>query len=170
MSRQSETEQVRRARKRTYNTRLVKRDYPYFLREIADLFSIHPNAVRHWIRAGLAVVDDRRPLLIHGGDLIDFLKARQTKRKQKCAGDELFCFRCRRPRRPRFSRVDLVIRGGSRVHLSGECETCGTRMYRAGSAAKFAEYEKALILQTEGQGRLRDGFQPNVTCHLEEAS
>ena len=74
MSRQSETEQVRRARKRTYNTRLVKRDYPYFLREIADLFSVHPNAVRHWIRAGLAVVDDRRPLLINGGDLIDFLK------------------------------------------------------------------------------------------------
>jgi hypothetical protein len=170
MSRQSETRQVRRVKKRSYNTRRVKRDYPYFLREIADLFSVHPNAVRHWIKAGLSVVDDRRPLLINGGDLIDFLNARQAKRKQKCAGDELFCFRCRRPRHPRFGRVDVLIRGGTRVQLRGECETCGTRMYRAGSAAKFAEYEKALTLQTEGQGRLKDGFQPSVTCHLEEVS
>ena len=53
-------------------------------------------------RLGLSSVDDRRPALIHGGDLIEFLDARQARRKQKCATDELYCFRCRRPRHPRF--------------------------------------------------------------------
>ena len=51
--------------------RLIKRDYGYFISEIADLFHLHPNAVRRWIKAGLRTVDNQRPVLVHGGDLID---------------------------------------------------------------------------------------------------
>jgi hypothetical protein len=31
----------RRAGKRTYNSRLIKRDYAYFIFELADLFRLH---------------------------------------------------------------------------------------------------------------------------------
>jgi len=83
----------RRPKKRTYNTRLIKRDYSYFVCEIADLFDLHPQAVRRWITAGLAIIDERRPFLIHGRDLIAFLNERQSQRKQPCAADELYCLR-----------------------------------------------------------------------------
>src|SRR5262245_34376578 len=78
MGAEPEVPSLRRAGKRTYNTRLIKRDYAYFISELADLFRLHPNAIRRWIKAGLRTVDDRRPVLVHGGDLIDFLDARQT--------------------------------------------------------------------------------------------
>ena len=113
---------ARRTKKRTYNTRLIKRDYSYFVWEIADLLDLHPNAVRRWIKVGLVLVDDRRPSLIYGGDLIEFLDTRQGRRKQKGAANELFCFRCRRPRHPRFGRVELEIRSETRLDLSGVCE------------------------------------------------
>ena len=39
-------------RKRTYNVRLVRRDYSYDIREISELFSLHPQAVRRWQQTG----------------------------------------------------------------------------------------------------------------------
>ena len=81
MSTDRQNGKSRCAKKRTYNTRLIKRDYCYFVWEIADLLHLHPNAVRRWIKAGLLSVDDHRPVLVYGGDLIEFLDTRQAQRK-----------------------------------------------------------------------------------------
>ena len=35
-----------RRKRRTYNVRLVRRNLSYEIREIAELFSLHPQAVR----------------------------------------------------------------------------------------------------------------------------
>ena len=86
----------RRATKRTYNTRPIKRDYTYFLREIAELFEVHPRAVRRGVKGAIPLIGERRPFLTHGRDLIAFLDARQARRKQPRAADELCCLRCRR--------------------------------------------------------------------------
>ena len=162
--------QQRRPRrsKRTYNLRLIKRDYPYFVSEIADLFGLHRNAVRRWIRTGLPTIDDRRPLLVHGGELIDFLCTRQTQRKRKCAAGEFYCFRCRRPRRPLFNRIDVEIRGGTKLNLSGVCETCGTRMNRAGSADRIDQYQQIFGIQTPDEGRITGCSGAPLMCHLDE--
>jgi len=156
----------RRAKKRTYNARLIKRDYSYFVGEIAELFDLHPNAVRRWLKAGLVTLDDRRPILIHGSDLIDFLDMRQAARKQKCAADEFFCLRCRRPQHPRFGRVELEIRSETRLDLSGVCEACGTRMHRAGSVAKLEEYRQAFSIEKPGEGRIAGCPDPSSMCYL----
>jgi hypothetical protein len=155
------------ARRRTYNTRLIKRDYGYFISEIADLFQLHPNAVRRWIKAGLRTVDDRRPILVHGGDLIDFLNARQAERKQKCASDELYCCRCRLPRKSLFNRVEVRILNKAKLSLSGRCAACGARMNRAGSVARIEEYQRAFIVQTPCEGRISGRSDPSVMCHLQ---
>ena len=152
------------ARKRTYNTRLIKRDYAYFISEIADLFHIHRNAVRRWIKAGLVTVDDRKPVLVHGGDLIGFLATRQSQRKQKCAADEFYCCRCRRPRHPLFHRVEVQIRNEARLNLSGVCDTCGARMNRVGLVARI----EAFITQTPCEGRISGRSDALVMCHLDE--
>ena len=73
-----------KTRKRTYNTRLVKRDYPYSIREIAELFGVHNKSVRNWIKSGLRLIDSSKPFLIHGSDLKDFLNKKHAKRKCRC--------------------------------------------------------------------------------------
>lgn len=158
----------RRVGKRTYDTRLVRRDYCYFVSEIADLFHLHPNAVRRWIRARLRTLDDRRPVLVHGGDLIHFLDARQAQRKQKCTADELYCCRCRRPRRPLFNHVEVHLRSETRLNLSGVCATCGARINRAGSVDRIEEYRLVFIIQTPGGARLSGRSDPSVKCHFKD--
>lgn len=68
-----------RRKSRTYNLRLIRRDYSYMIQEIAELFSLHPNAVRRWVKNGLRTIDSHRPQLIHGTDLIEYLDRRQRQ-------------------------------------------------------------------------------------------
>ena len=139
---------ARLRRRYTYNVRLVRRDLSYTIQEIAELFNLHPNAVRRWVKAGLPTIDEHRPQLIHGSDLIDFLNKRQQSRKQRCAPDEMYCCRCRAPRRPRPGTVVVDRLNARQFMIRGRCELCGTRMNRSGSVARLAEVERAFAITT----------------------
>jgi hypothetical protein len=151
--------------RRTYNIRLIRRTCSYTVHEVAELYGLHPNAVRRWIKEGLRTIDDRRPQLIHGSDLIAFLGARQRGRKRRCAPDEMFCCRCRAPRRPKGGRVAVDRLNARQVIIRGECELCGTRMNRGGSRARLTEVERAFNV-TAASPRLRETADPAVTCDL----
>jgi hypothetical protein len=137
-----------RRKSRTYNVRLIRREYSYTVQEIAELFNLHPNAVRRWVSGGLRTIDDHRPQLIHGSDLIEFLCRRQRDRRRGCAPDEMYCFGCHEPRRPAGGRVVVEQLGPSRLMLRGSCELCGTRMNRAFSMSRLPEVERTFTVPT----------------------
>lgn len=83
------------ARRRRFPVNRVKQSASYDAGEIAKLFGIHPNTVRHWLKGGLKPIDDRRPVLVHGATLKAFISEKQQAKRQKCAPGEFFCFRCR---------------------------------------------------------------------------
>lgn len=41
------------------------------------MFGIHKNTVRKWVKDGLTAIDNKRPMLILGPDLVTFLQARK---------------------------------------------------------------------------------------------
>ena len=88
------------------NPNLAKIHRSYTVVEAAELYGVHTNTVRRWIKQGLPVCDDRRPTLILGEHLRDFLRRRRQARKRPCGPDELYCARCCAPRRPAGGMVD----------------------------------------------------------------
>jgi hypothetical protein len=151
-------------RKGAYNLRLVRLAYSYFVHEVAELFGVHVNAVRRWPKAGLRTIDDRRPHLIHGTDLVEFLSARQRGRKHKCAADEMFCCRCRAPRRPVERRVVVDAVNARQIIIRGICEVCGVRMNRGGSMSKMGEIRRVFIVTAAAS--LGVTADPIVLCDL----
>ena len=143
-----------RRKKRTYNVRLIRRNFSYSIDEVAELFDLHTNSVRLWLKDGLTPIDSVRPILIHGSDLIAFIRKRQTARKHPCAPDEFFCFRCRQPRHAWENLVDLEIRPGSKVLLKAVCAVCDGGLNKAGLQAKLEDYRLLFDLQTVTDGRL----------------
>ncbi len=153
-------------KKRTYNTRRIKRDISYNMQEISELFGIHKNAVRNWFKAGLPKIDARRPFMVHGSDLIEFLNNRQTKRKRKCKSDELYCFRCRAPRKAKTGSIEFIPLSETKLNIHGKCEECGTSTYRAGSIKKRQEYERIFAFVTLAEKHITDRKHPPVNCHF----
>jgi hypothetical protein len=153
--------------KRTYNTRRIKSNYCYSLHEITELFSIHISSVRNWIKEGLPLIDTSRPYMVHGTDLITFIKKRQTKRKRPCKENEFFCLKCRAARTCLNNTIDLRIKSPTKVQLSGKCTICETSMYRAGSVKKIAEYQKLFSIQKIQGRHIIERSHPTLMCHFE---
>ena len=120
-----------RVRKRHPNYRLVKTHRNYTVGEIAGLFTIHKNTVRHWFKAGLRTVDDdKRPMLALGHDLIAFLQSRRTLKKQHCGIGQVYCVRCRLPKFPAAGMADYLPVTEKIGNLAAICPDCGSMMHR----------------------------------------
>src|SRR5262249_36537060 len=137
-----DTPSARRPRKLTYNIRLIRSTTCYSIQEVAELFRLHPNAVRRWLKVGLRTIDGRRPLYIHGSELAQFLEARQRGRKRRCAPDELYCCRCRAPRRPAGGQVAVEQLNARQILIRAMCELCGSRMNRGGPIRRLLDLPK----------------------------
>ena len=126
-------------KKRHPNHRLVKIHRSYTVEEIATLFGVHKNTVRRWVKNGLVTVDNKRPMLILGSVIVDFLKARRSKNKKKCKPGEMYCMRCRAPKSPAGNMADYVPLTNKIGNLVGICPDCDVIMNRHVSLAKIEQ-------------------------------
>ncbi len=150
-------------RKRRPNYRLVKIHRNYSVEDVARLFGTHKNTVRAWVKAGLPTCDGKRPLLILGLDLAAYLKARRTKNKRPCQAGEIYCVRCRSPKRPLGDMADYLPIAESLGNLEGICPDCEAMIYRRASLAKLAQIRGKLdITFVEAQRQVRESNSPTV--------
>ena len=150
-------------KKRHPNHRLVKIHRSYTVEEVATMFGIHKNTVRQWVKRGLATVDDKRPMLILGHVLVEFLKARRTKNKQKCKPGELYCVRCRSPKRPAGDMADYSPITDKIGNLIGICPDCEAIMNRHVSLATIELVRGNIDISfPEGLRHIIDRHNPTV--------
>jgi hypothetical protein len=88
------------------NPRRAKIHRSYTVEEVARLYEVHRNTVRQWIKQGLLVCDERRPILILGSDLTAFLTRKRAQNKRPCKQGEVYCVRCRVPQAPALGMAD----------------------------------------------------------------
>jgi len=125
--------------KRYPNPRLVKIHRSYTVEEIARLLGKHKNTVRNWVKDALATIDDKRPMLILGTDLVEFLQARRVKNKQSCKSGQLYCVRCRVPKFPAGNMADYEPVTEKFGNLTAICPDCDSIINRRVSLARIWE-------------------------------
>jgi hypothetical protein len=114
--------------------------YSYTAGELAGLLSVHKNTISHWRRQGLKPIDDRRPVLFNGKAVRVFLEQRRDSAKRPCGDGELYCLRCRKPKRPAGGTAEIIrlpLGGGN---LRGDCPDCQGVMYRRISDAQARSF------------------------------
>ena len=156
-------------RNRRPDWRRIKTLRSYTVVEAATTLQVHRNAIRHWIKkGGLLASTDRRPHLIHGADLVAFLKERRAARLRRCGPGQFFCLKCRKPQPPAGNMVDYHPITASRGTLVGMCPACSTLMRRFTSRARLAVVAGHFDIQvTDLQPSLMDTSMPALDCHLE---
>ena len=149
------------------NHRHVKIHRTYTVEEIAKLFGVHKNTVRAWVKAGLPICDDKRPMLILGRDLASFLPARRERNKHTCRPGELYCVRCRTPRFPAGDMADYRPVTEKFGNLTGICPVCNSIMNRCVSMAKLEQVRGRMdITFPQALLRLNESNQPTVNSDL----
>ncbi len=146
------------------NPRLPKTHRNYSVEEAASMLGVHRNTVREWIRRGLRTIDDRRPLLIRGCDLGEFLRAKRTANKRTCKPGEIYCVRCRVPRRPAEDMADYRPLTATQGNLVGLCPSCECVIYRRVNRLRLAEVCGNLDV-TFPEGRRDIGESPTLSTN-----
>ena len=153
--------------KRHPNPRLAKIHRNYTVEEVADLFCVHRNTVREWVKRGLPTSDDRRPLLILGRDLMAYLQAKRVKNKQTCQPGQIYCVRCRAPKSPDGEMAEYVPLTPTLGNLIGICPSCSSMMYRRVNLTKLTEVSANLDLTLpQAHLHIRESPNPSVNSDL----
>jgi hypothetical protein len=151
------------------NPNLVKIHRNYTVGEVADLFSIHKNTVRSWVKDGLAVNDNKRPMLILGSELRRYLQDKSKVNKQKCLPSEIYCLRCRLPQKPAGNMVDFEPINGRLGTLIGLCPSCGGIINKFFTIAKLGLIQGKLdITFTKAQEHISDSNNPLVNSDFKK--
>ena len=153
--------------KRYPNHRLVKIHRNYTVEEIARLFSMHKNTILRWIKDGLVTIDNKRPMLILGDVLVEFIKKRRTKNKQTCKPGELYCVRCHVPRPAGEDMAEYSPINEKTGNLIAICPACYSTMNRRVSLAKIGEVRGNIdITFPEELRHIVDSSKPSVNSDL----
>jgi len=147
------------------NVRRVKIHRSYAVDEVARLLGVHKNTVRSWIKSGLPIIDERRPILILGRSLSSFLRSRQTGRRQPCQPDQFYCFGCRAPKRPAGLLAEYIPITPTSGNLRATCQNCSTVMYRRVSSSNLSISAAGIdIMLPEAMRHISDCTYPCLNC------
>ena len=147
------------------NPRLVKIHRSYAVEEVAQVFHKHKNTVRAWIKQGLRPIDGRRPTLVHGLELVNFLQNRRARGKRPCPPGHMYCLKCRSPKQPAAGMVDYLPITDISGNLRALCPDCGTFMHRRVAFAKLRAISVGFdIAFPQAGSRIRESEAPSVNC------
>lgn len=152
---------ARKPRQRlTPDLRRIRPTATYCVEEIAEVTGKCAATVLRWIAKGLQIMEDRRPYMVEGSVLLAWLKERRKSRRRKCAPGELFCFRCREPRRPVPGSVTSSLRDSKTVTIRAKCSDCGLDMVQAVSVVNAQDKLAKLCAMTSQTAGLQGSGNP----------
>lgn len=116
-------------RNRKVSRRGLKIHRNYTVDEVARNLGVAKATVRRWIKHGLPALTERRPTIILGSDLSQFLST-QKARRHTCQFHECYCVKCRIPQKPAGEMAEYIPLTPSTGNLRGICPTCGIMMHK----------------------------------------
>jgi len=153
---------------RRVNPNVVKLHQTYDVAELAACCGVHKNTVLNWKSTGLDPIDASKPMLFHGSVVREFLRRKNSNRKQPCGSGKLFCFRCREPRTPALGLVEYVPATPKFGNLRAICSTCETIMHRRVSRSALVVTMPGIEIQfSERPLRLVGSASPSLICDSE---
>lgn len=158
------------AKKKTYNPNLVKKSLNYSVKDIAKLYKIHKRTVQEWFRKDLPKIDDRKPNLVLGYDLSDFIRNKQQKRKRKCLPNQFYCCKCREPRNSWNNLVDVKILNEKSLMIMGICALCKTAINKIFPTKRLTEIQNIYVVQRIHNKDLVGSNQPIVKTDIKRRS
>ena len=106
----------------------VARDRTYTVALAARAVGVSEHTLRKWGKQGLRIIRDRRPHLVRGADLQEFIAKRRKGRRAKLGSGQFYCLRCKAPRAALAGSVVFTSTTALTGRLSGLCAGCGAKV------------------------------------------
>lgn len=135
---------------RRANPMAVKAALTYEVGEAAAALHKSPATIRNWIKDGLQVMASRKPNLISGAAIREYLQEKHKTAKCPLEPDELYCLSCRAGRRPLGMVVEAVANSSKTTRLNGVCDRCSAHASRIDSDSKIQSFARTFHFKESG--------------------
>ena len=153
------------------NPRRAKLHWSYSVTELAERLDVHKHTVRGWIKKGLPVIDGAKPTLITGSDFQAWWGKQRKAGKRPCQPGQMYCFRCREPKRPALGMVEYAATNAATGNLKAMCETCETMMHQRARLADLEARMPGMDVQiTQASSRIVERAHPSPNCDETEGA
>ncbi|MCP4394607.1 MAG: hypothetical protein GY804_10125 [Alphaproteobacteria bacterium] len=125
---------------------------------------LHAQTVRKWLKNGLQAIDSKKPLLIYGYNLKEYLGKLNDGRKIDTMFDEFYCFSCKLPEIP-YKRNVCIEQNGSYIKAKGICPNTKKEIRKNYKLTDFQKLKKAFNLTDELE--LYDSADPSLKTHIQ---
>ena len=129
------------------NPMAVKDALTYTVDEAASSLGKTPATIRNWIKDGLPVMSTRKPCLMSGAAIREYLRAKYRNAKRPLGPDRLYCTVCREGRHPVDMAVKLAPMKPRTSLLKGICSRCGGTCTRMISTAKATDFARIFTIK-----------------------
>ena len=138
---------------RAASWRTIKSHRNYTYDELSHALGKHKRTIMQWVRKeGLQAFTSKRPHLIRGCDVKEFLKGRSDARKCKLDLTEFLCMGCRDARKPAEALVECSIPSSGGIMATALCPHCTSTMHKRVARDQLPELQQKLdvtIMQAE---------------------
>lgn len=98
----------------------------YTIKEMSGCLKINEKTCLRWIEKGLPIVSGgKRPILILGSDIKDFLRRKDSKKKIKLKRNEFYCLKCKAARNAKRGSIKEL-----KNRKTALCRVCNGKMSR----------------------------------------
>ncbi len=132
------------------NPMAIKAALTYEINEAAAALGKSPATIRNWIKDGLPVMASRKPYLLSGADIREYLRAKHKDAKSSLAADELYCLSCRAGRKPIGMVVQAFPNTPKTTRLMGVCDCCNANAARMISKSKVDDFAQTFEIKASG--------------------
>lgn len=151
---------------KNYPLRRIRYWYCYDLDEIVALYNdkkLHIQTIRAWLKNGLTKIDNSKPILIYGSDLIKFLENHNAKNKYPLEFHQFFCFSCNDVKTA-FKKQIYIHKQHNILLAKAVCCDCKTTMNKTYKLDDYQQLQQYFNVVQEKQ--LYDCLNPPSTTHL----
>jgi len=153
------------------NPRLAKKHRSYSVQELADKLGVHKHTVRGWLKKGLPAIYGAKPTLILGSEFQEWWGKQRKAAKRPCKPGQMYCFKCREPKRPALGMVEYTATNAATGNLKAICETCETMMHQRARLANLAAKMPDMEVQiTQAPSRIVERTHPSSNCDKTEGA
>jgi Helix-turn-helix domain len=131
------------------NPMAVKAALTYDVNEAARALDKTPATIRNWIKDGLPVMSSRKPYLISGEAIREYLRAKYKASKRPLDPDTLFCPACGVGRQPVGMEASISSLTVYTSLLKGVCSHCCGTSTRMISKTKVTDFAHTFTIKEE---------------------
>ena len=122
-----------------YFLRGICKSRVYTFEMAARIVGVSHATFRKFPSEGLRVINDKRPHLVRGADLIEFLTKRMDANRPIMVEGQYYCMTCRASRDARAGTVSFTQHTAMTGRLSAICDECSGKIGQFCSVSKWKQ-------------------------------